>query len=128
MFQSHRWFVLEVFNTNEFGEWFDELTADEQEDGAYVVRLLEQDGLGLRHPYSSALAASKYAFRELRPKKGASPLRVIYAFDPRRDAVLILGGDKGSDAKFYRRIIKRAETIWKDYLAEQEQGLHKEEK
>ena len=120
--------MVEVFNTDEFGDWFGELTANEQEDVAYVVRLLEQDGLGLGHPYSSALEGTKYAFRELRPKKGRSPLRVIYAFDPQRDAVLIIGGDKGGDAKFYRRIIKRAEAIWKDYLAEQAQGLHEEEK
>jgi hypothetical protein len=40
--------------------------------------------------------------------------------------VLLLGGDKGSDARFYERIIARAERIWKEYLAEQAKGLHEE--
>jgi hypothetical protein len=51
---------------------------------------------------------------------------VVYAFDPHRDAVLLLGGDKGSDARFYERIIPRAERIWKEYLDEQAKGLHEE--
>ena len=59
-------------------------------------------------------------------RQGASPLRVVYAFDPHRDAVLLIGGDKGSDARFYERIIRRAERIWKEYLDEQAKGLHEE--
>ena len=53
----------------------------------------------------SALKGGGYAFRELRPKRGYSPLRVVYAFDPRRDAVLIIGGDKGGDSngEIFRR-------------------------
>jgi len=62
-----------------------------------------------------------HPLRELRPKQGHSPLRVLYAFDPSRDAVLLIGGDKGgpsSDA-FYKKIISTAEGIWEDYLEEQ---------
>jgi len=54
--------------------------------------------------------------RELRPKRGRSPLRVFYAFDPKRSAVLLFGGDKAGDNRFYRRMIASAETIWKQYL------------
>ena len=51
---------------------------------------------------------------------------MFYAFDPQRDAVLLIGGDKGSDARFCERIIPRAERIWKEYLDEQAKGLHEE--
>jgi hypothetical protein len=58
------------------------------------------------------------AGRELRPKRGASPLRVLYAFDPRREAVVLLGGNKAKEASFYRRAIARAETPWEVHLQE----------
>ena len=45
-------------------------------------------------------------------------LRIIYAFDPARDAVLIIGGDKAGDKRFYEWIIPRAEAIWEQYLRE----------
>jgi hypothetical protein len=48
----------------------------------------------------------------------------VYAYDPRRDVVLIIGGDKSGDATFYGKIIKRAEAIWTAYLAEQQTGKH----
>jgi len=53
-----------------------------------AMSLLEQVGVALGEPYSSALKGSSHALRELRPKRGASPLRVIYAFDPKREALL----------------------------------------
>jgi len=52
---------------------------------------------------------------------------VFYAFDPRRDAVLILGGDKTGDGRFYERMTRECERIWNDYLAEQSAGLHDKE-
>jgi hypothetical protein len=118
---------VEVVHTDEFGEWWDGLSEDEQEDVARVVELLRGAGVLLSFPHSSALKGTKQPLRELRPRQGASPLRVVYAFDSKRDAVLLIGGDKGSDARFYERIVRRAERIWKEYLAEQAKGLHEEE-
>lgn len=68
----------------------------------------------------SAIEGSKYAFRELRKAAGPHVLRIIYAFDPDRDAVLIIGGDKAGDNRFYERIIPKAEAIWEQYLRERE--------
>lgn len=64
----------------------------------------------------------EHPLRELRPKRGASPLRIIYAFDPRREALLLLGGDKGNDKRFYERTISRAEQLWEAHLDELEKG------
>ena len=45
-----------------------------------------------------------------------SPLRILYAFDPRREALVLLGGDKGAEPRFYPRIIERAEALWAEHL------------
>jgi hypothetical protein len=110
--------MAEVIYTDEFGDWFESLSAEEEKAIVNVVRKLEVLGLQLGYPHSSAIEGAPVAFRELRPKGGESPLRVIYAFDPVRDAVLIIGGDKSNDPKFYDRILPEASKIWQQYLAE----------
>jgi hypothetical protein len=71
---------------------------------------------------------SDNALRELRIKSSSHVLRIIYAFDPQRDAVLIIGGDKTGDNRFYEKILPWAEKIWLKYLAEQKAGVHDKEK
>lgn len=46
------------------------------------------------------------------------PIRVFYAFDPKRQAVLLLGADKTGRKRFYEEMIKRAEALWEEYLQE----------
>lgn len=75
--------------------------------------------MALGYPYSSEIKGSKYAFRELRVRSRGSSLRVIYVFDPRRDAILLIGGDKTGRKRFYERIIPKAEIIWEEYLEEE---------
>ena len=83
-----------------------------------VVDLLEARGVRLPFPYSSDIKGAKYALRELRVQSGGRPLRVLYAFDPRRQAVLLLGADKTglSDKIFYATYVPRSEAIWEEYL------------
>jgi hypothetical protein len=88
-----------------------------------VVGLLEEKGVALGFPHSSGVMGSK-ALRELRVQSAGHPLRVFYAFDPIRRAVLLFGGDKAGDNRFYETFVPRAERIWAEYLA----GLEKEEK
>src|SRR5512133_3279724 len=75
--------------TDEFERWIEGLTHREQKAVLHGVKILEQVGVALGEPYSSALKGTKHALRELRPKRGASPLRIIYAFDPQREALLL---------------------------------------
>jgi hypothetical protein len=83
--------------------------------------------VALEFPHCSAVEGATEPLRELRPRQGRSPLRPFYAFDPRRDAVLLIGGNKAGDSRFYRRLIPIAERIWREYLAEQAAGLHGDE-
>lgn len=115
---------MEIFGTDEFEAWYLGLDEAGQEAVDAVVEKLGVAGVRLPFPHSSAIEGADAALRELRPKAGRSPLRIFYAFDPRRDAVLLLGGDKSSNPKFYKRMTKRAKEIWSDYLEEQEAGKH----
>jgi hypothetical protein len=115
--------VVEVEGTEEFEAWFLALTDKDAEAVARVVGLLEEKGVALGFPYSSEIKGSE-ALRELRVQSGGHPLRMFYAFDPLRRAVLLLGGDKTGNDRFYETFVPRAEHIWADYLAD----LEREEK
>jgi hypothetical protein len=62
--------------------------------------------------------------RELRVQSGGRPLRIFYAFDPRRSAILLIGGDKTGDDRFYQRMIPIADALYDVYIAEiRKEGL-----
>lgn len=113
--------MTEVEYTDEFGAWWDGLTEAEQESVAHVVGLLEARGPTLRHPYSSAVAASKHGhMRELRVQHQGRPYRVFYASDPRRNAILLIAGDKTGDNRFYERMVPTADRLYDEHLKQLE--------
>ena len=83
-----------------------------------AVDYLGAVGIALGNPRSSDIKGASFPLRELRVQSGGRPIRVFYAFDPRRNAVLIIGGDKTGDGRFYERMIPVAERIWQEYLDE----------
>ena len=107
---------MEVEATEEFEAWFLALTDKDAQAVARVVGLLEEKGVALGFPHSSDVMGSK-ALRELRVQSAGHPLRVFYAFDPIRRAVLLFGGDKTGDDRFYEKFVPRAERIWAEYPA-----------
>lgn len=108
--------VWEVEYTDELEAWWDSLSPDEQESVDYTVRLLEEMGPALPFPHSSSIRGSRHGLRELRIQHGGAPYRVLYAFDPRRAAILLIGGRKGSDARWYKTFVPRAEKLYEDHL------------
>jgi hypothetical protein len=116
--------MVEVVCTNEFGEWYENLELAEAEAVNRIVRRLEQKGVALSFPESSAIRGSRHALRELRVQSGEKPLRIFYVFDPQREAVLLIGGDKTGDRRFYERMVPFADDLFDQYLAEQIAGLH----
>lgn len=105
--------------TDEFAEWWDTLTeADRIAIDAHVHEL-ERRGPNLSFPYSSGVEGSRHEhMRELRIQRGGRPLRVFYAFDPRRVALLLIGGDKTGDGRFYERYIPIADKLYDEHLTE----------
>jgi hypothetical protein len=109
----------EVEYTDDFGTWWDVLTAAEQEDVAFVVRLLEERGPQLGYPYRSKIEMSKHVhMRELRAQHQGRPYRVLYAFDPRRAAILLIGGDKTGNDRWYDEYVPLADRLYDEHLAE----------
>ena len=111
--------------TDEFGTWYEGLVESMQDDIDRAVGLLEARGPNLPFPHSSGLATSKHRhMRELRVQSGGEPLRIFYAFDPRRTAILLLGGNKAGDARFYERMVPVADRLYDEYLDEiRKEGL-----
>ncbi len=104
---------------NEFGDWWTELAESEQDEIAAAVELLAEHGPGLRFPYSAGVAGFRHGhMRELRVQSAGKPIRVFYAFDPRCTAILLIGGDKTGNERFYRRLVPRADRLYDEHLRE----------
>jgi hypothetical protein len=110
-----------VTTTAEFDRWFtDDLSDEEREEVTAVVNLLKIFGPMLKRPHADTLKGSKYQnMKELRAKTSASELRVAFAFDTERKAVLLIGGDKAGVGQkaFYAQLIDRADRLFAAHLA-----------
>ena len=107
----------EVEFSDEFGHWWDGLTAAEQKSVDFTVRLLQEIGPALNMPHSSGVETSRHAhMRELRIQHQGRPYRVLYAFDPRRAAMLLIGGDKSGNNRWYEEYVRLADAIYDRHL------------
>lgn len=115
----------EVEYTDELGAWWDTLNEGEQESVAVYVRLLEERGPDLSFPYSSGVKGSRHShMRELRVQHQGMPYRVLYAFDPRRTAILLIGGNKTGNDRWYEEYIPQADRLYDEHLRQlREEGL-----
>ena len=83
------------------------------------MELLRRIGPSLARPHVDGIKGSRHAnMKELRTQCGGRPFRTIFAFDPRRSAILLIGGDKTADQRFYERMVPRADDLYDVYLAE----------
>jgi len=111
--------AYEVEFTDEFEEWFDSLTEDEQKSLDRSVAGLEEFGVKLKRPFADAVHGSKFPnMRELRCQHRGRPYRVLYAFDPRRTAMLLIGGDKTGRPDWYEEFVPKADKIYAQHLKE----------
>ena len=110
--------ATEIIGTDEFSEWFQSLSDEQAEKVAFVVEMLADQGIALGFPYSSKINGSKHGgMRELRISQAGDPLRVLYVFDPIRQAVLLVGGSKvGKGNRWYDAAIRLADKLYDEYL------------
>ena len=99
------------------------MTEDEQIELSAKVDLLEKHGPVLPRPHSDVVVTSRHAnMKELRARvvgRGhRSELRVLYAFDPRRTAILLIGGDKTGKSNWYQEYVPLADGIFDQHLKE----------
>ena len=109
----------EVEYTDEFKEWWQALTEGQQDDVAARVELLADFGPDLPYPYSSSIGSSRHGvMRELRVQSAGKPIRVFCAFDPRRSSILLIGGDKTGNDRFYEEYVPLADALYDEHLNE----------
>jgi hypothetical protein len=111
--------MWEVEVTDEFERWWQTLSEDEQESLLASVHLLRQLGPLLGRPHADTVKGSRHRnMKELRTQHRGRPLRTFFAFDPRRRAILLIGGDKTGDDRFYDRMIPLADRLYDEHLRE----------
>lgn len=105
--------------TEAFHRWWDLLGEREQDDVALSVRHLMEFGPALGFPHSSKVVTSRYPqMRELRTRSGGRPLRTLYAFSPLRTAILLIGGDKTGNDRWYETLVPIADRLFDGHLNE----------
>ena len=113
--------------TEEYAEWFTALIKDDLASAiqvAQAVAALREEGPALGRPLVDRIQGSGiHHLKELRPgSAGRSEIRVLFAFDPTRSALLLLGGDKaGNWQRWYKENIPIAERLYLDYTTEAEE-------
>jgi hypothetical protein len=118
--------MWEVEYTDEFGAWWETLTDEEQETVADAVEALQRHGPVLGRPFVDTIKSSRHPnMKELRPRRGN--IRILFAFDPRRIAILLIGGDKsGQWEEWYRRMIPIADRLYDEHLETLRKEKHHE--
>ena len=114
----------DIEGTDEFQAWFTGLTPAERVSVAAKITLLEEVGPTLGRPHADTLKGSEITnLKELIVQRAGDPYRVLYVFDPRQTAILLLGGRK-ADSKWYKTAIPEAERIYRQYINEiKQEGL-----
>ena len=110
----------EVSFHDDFEAEFDALDEAVQDELVAHAKLLEQFGPQLGRPRVDTLNGSRHAnMKELRFDANDGVWRVAFAFDPKRQAVLLVAGRKsgGSEKRFYRQLIAKADERFDDHLS-----------
>ncbi len=117
---------------DEFEPEFEALPVEVQNELYAEAGFVEMFGPETSRPHVDTLKASGYAnMKELRFEAADGEWRVAFAFDPKRRAILLFAGDKtgGSEAKFYKRLIAKADARYERHLknlkAEDKKGTEK---
>lgn len=106
---------------DEFEVWWDSLTVAEQKSVTHGVDLLQQHGPMLSRPHADTIKGSQYAnMKELRVQHEGRPYRILFAFDPRRTGLLLIGGDKTGNNRWYEEFVPKADAIFTEHLRELE--------
>ncbi len=117
--------MWDVEYTDEFGVWWKSLAEIEQDCVKFSVELLLINGPNLGRPHVDSVKLSKHGnMKELRSQCQGRPLRTFFAFDPRRSAILLIGGDKAGDSRFYEKMTPLADRLYDEHLQElRDEGL-----
>ena len=113
--------------TDEFEKWLLSEDAQVRKDTRFGLGLLREAGPHLGRPYVDTIKGSRFSnLKELRVQSKGRPIRIFFAFNPIRQAVLLIGGNKHGRKRFYEQYVPLAEQILEKYLKEFEHEKRKE--
>jgi hypothetical protein len=106
-----------IERTDEISSWMKELDDDAKEMILKALFVLKEMGPSLGRPYVDSVKGSKHQnMKELRVQSKQRLFRILFAFDPIRQAILLIGGDKRGDRRFYQKMIPIADSLYDRYL------------
>lgn len=107
---------------DDFAAWFTGLEAVLRIEIIAHVNLLREHGPQLGRPYVDTVEGSAFAnMKELRVQFRGDPWRILFAFDPNRAAILLVGGNKRGDKRWYKRALPNADERFRRHLKRLEQ-------
>jgi hypothetical protein len=115
--------IWEIIFHREFEEWFFAEDVTVQASIGMVLDILEEQGASLGRPYVDTVKGSAFTnMKELRVQHDGNPYRILFAFDLQRQAVLLIGGNKRGDKRWYEKSISVADKRFAEYLEETNGG------
>jgi len=106
-----------IERTDEAVRWIKELDDDAKEAILKGLLILKEIGPSLGRPYVDSVKRSRHQnMKELRIQSKLRLFRIFFAFDPKRNVILLIGGDKRGDKRFYQRMIPIADYLYDRYL------------
>jgi hypothetical protein len=106
-----------IVETETFADWFARQDEAAQEDVYEKVRILATYGPQLGRPLVDTVKGSRHKnMKELRVQSLGRPLRIFFAFDRKRRGVLLIGGNKTGDKRFYETMIPKADKLLDNFL------------
>jgi hypothetical protein len=107
----------EVEYTDQFEAWWNDLSEEAQEAIYARVLVLRRVGPALGRPSVDTVHSSRHGhMKELRVHEAGHALRILFAFDPRRRAILLIGGDKSGDPNWYETLVPLADQLYDEHL------------
>jgi hypothetical protein len=106
-----------IDRTKEIAEWIKKLDEDAKEAIFKTLLILREIGPLLGRPYVDAIKESRHKnMKEMRIQNKQRLFRIFFAFDPDRKAILLVGGDKHGDKRFYQKMIPLADALLDEHL------------
>ena len=106
-----------IERTDEIAEWISDLDDDAKEAILKNLIILKEIGPALGRPYVDTIKQSRHKnMKELRVQNKMRLFRIFFVFDLDRNAILLIGGDKRGDKRFYEKMIPIADDLFDDHI------------
>lgn len=110
-------YMWEIERTDQLAEWIKSLDDDAREAILKNLIILKEIGPNLGRPYVDTIKQSRHKnMKELRTQNKMRLFRIFFVFDLDRKAILLIGGDKRGDKRFYEKMIPIADDLYDGHI------------